>query len=150
MTDTSTSSAATALSPLPEPSADSREFWDGCARGELLMQRCAACRRMRFFPRPMCPHCQSTDAEWAPVSGSGTLYSWIVCHPPLLPAFQARAPYAVILVELAEDPGLRMVGNLLDWPLEEIRIGLPLRVCFEPVGEGVVLPQWRVDQEKLP
>ncbi len=132
------------LPPLPDPSEETAPFWDGCARGELRMQRCGACQKLRFYPRPMCPHCLSTEREWVPVSGLGTLYSWVICHPPVLPAFQDRVPYAVVVVELAEDPSLRMVGNLLDCPQERIRIGLPLRVSFEQVDPEIALPQWRV------
>ncbi len=131
------------LPPLPEPDEDSREFWDGCRRHELRMQRCAQCKRFRFYPRPMCPSCLSMQDEWVRVSGRGTLYSWIVCHPPVLPALRARVPLAVLLVELAEDPGLRMVGNLHGGEIEDLRIGLPLEVCFEDVLPDVSLPQWR-------
>ena len=49
-----------------------------------------------------------------------------------------------VLVELDEDPSLRLVGNLLDCHAEEIRIGSPVRVAFEDLGDGIVLPQWRL------
>ena len=70
-------------------------------------------------------------------------------HPPLLPAYQELAPYAMITVELEEDPSLRLVGNLVarpDGPINEIdpatiRIGENVRVVFQPVGD-VALPRW--------
>jgi uncharacterized OB-fold protein len=130
--------------PVPLPDDVSRPFWEGCARGELRIQRCAACGRLRFTPQILCPACRSAECEWAPVSGKGVVYSRVVCHPPVLPAFQERVPYAVVLVELDEDPSLRLVGNLLDCPAEEIRIGSPVRVAFEDLGDGIVLPQWRL------
>ena len=136
-------SSAAPSRPLPLPDEVTAPFWEGCRLGELRMQRCAACARFRFHPRPMCPHCLSFDAEWVRVSGEGVLFSFVICHPPVLPAFQASAPYAVALVELAEDPGLRMVGGVLDAPPESLRIGQKLRVAFEEIADGVVLPQWR-------
>lgn len=129
--------------PLPEPDEDTRPFWEGCRRGELLMQRCAACQRLRFYPRPMCPHCRSFESEWVRMSGRGTIYSWIVAHPPVMPAFQDRVPMPVVLVELEEDPELRLVGNIRDCPPKDISIGLPVEVVFEPVADDVTLPQWR-------
>jgi uncharacterized OB-fold protein len=83
------------------------------------------------------------------MSGRGTIWSFIVPHPPLLPAYQELAPYNVIVVALDEDPTLRMVGNLVatpDGPINEvdpatIRIGDPVRVVFQRV-EDVVLPRW--------
>jgi len=91
----------------------------------------------------MCPRCRSFDAVWMSLSGRGTVWSYVVCYPPVLPAFADRAPYPVVLVELAEDPGLRMVGGISDCPPDQLCIGLPVRVWFEDAGEGFWLPQWR-------
>jgi len=83
-------------------------------------------------------------SEWVPVSGRGTIASRVVVHAPVLPAFRARVPYAVVLVELDEDPGLRLVGNVLDAAPEQVRIGLPVRVAFEALNDEITLPQWRL------
>jgi len=128
---------------------DAGLFWQGTARGELLVQTCAGCGRRRMPPRPMCPTCRSLQHQWAPLSGRGTIWSFVVAHPPLLPAYQNLAPYNVITVALAEDPQLRLVGNLVaraDGPINEvdpatIRIGEPVRVVFQQV-EDVFLPHW--------
>jgi hypothetical protein len=137
-------SGAAPSRPLPLPDEVTAPFWEGCRRGELRMQRCAACERFRFHPRPMCPHCQSFDASWVRMSGEGVIFSFVICHAPVLPAFQALVPYAVALVELAEDPGLRMVGGVLDAAPESLRIGQKVAVAFEEIADGVVLPQWRL------
>jgi uncharacterized OB-fold protein len=137
-------SPAAPLRPLPLPDEATAPFWEGCRRGELRMQRCAECARFRFPPRPMCPRCLSFAAEWAPVSGEGSIYSFVICHPPVLPAFETQVPYAVALVELAEDPSLRLLGGVLDTPPDRLRIGQRVRVDFEEVADGVVLPQWRL------
>jgi uncharacterized protein len=129
---------------------DASEFWAGCARGELLVQACANCGLRRVPPRPMCPRCRSLKFRWDEMSGRGTIWSFIVPHPPLLPGYQELAPYNVIVVALDEDPALRMVGNLVagaEGPINEIdpatiRIGEPVRVVFQQV-EDVVLPRWR-------
>ena len=57
-----------ALRPLPLPDEDSRPFWEACRRGELRMQRCARCGRLRFTPRRMCPECLSPECEWVAMS----------------------------------------------------------------------------------
>ena len=128
---------------------DGRSFWEGAARGELLVQKCSACGRMRIPPRPMCPDCQSLSNEWVALSGKGRVWSFVVAHPPLLPSYAALAPYNVIAVELDEDPSLRLVGNLVEsaeGPLNgvdphSIEIGEPVRVVFAQV-EDVYLPRW--------
>ena len=124
-------------------------FWAGCARGELLMQRFTASGRYAWPPRPMDPHSRTLDHEWVRVSGRGTVYSFVVPQPPLLDAYAAVAPYNVVLVTLAEDPTLRMVGNLVTSPtgaIDEIdpatiTIGEPVQVVFADV-DGVALPRW--------
>ena len=97
----------------------------------------------------MCPHCRSIAVTWVPTSGHGTVWSFIVAHPPLLPAYAELAPYNAIVVALEEDPTIRFVGNLLaspDGAINEIdpatiEIGEPVRVVFQPV-EDVTLPRW--------
>jgi uncharacterized protein len=128
---------------------DSEEFWAGTARGELLVQACGACGRWRFPPRPMCPHCRSTEVRWERASGNAAIWSYVVPHPPLLPAYGQLAPYNVIVVALEEDPTIRMVGNLLaspDGAINEIdpatiEVGEPVRVVFQQVDD-VALPRW--------
>lgn len=127
--------------PVPEPDDVSGPFWEGCARGELLLQRCAACGRFRFPPRPACPACASFECVWERASGRARVWSWVVAHPPVLPAFAARVPYNVAVVELEE--GVRMIGNISGVANGEIADGMPVSVTFEEIGEGAALPQWR-------
>jgi uncharacterized OB-fold protein len=135
------------LPDLEEPTTAG--FWEGCARGELLVQACEACGARRMPPRPMCPRCQSTSARWEQTSGRGRVWSFIVAHPPLLPAYAEKAPYNAIVVELEEDPGIRYAGNLVtraDGEINEIdpatiTIGEPVQVVFHRIGD-VTLPRW--------
>lgn len=144
---------------LPLPGTDERidaPFWEATLRGELAVQRCSDCGRLRFPPRPMCPDCRSLEHQWTALSGRGRVWSFVVPHPPLLPYFQKLAPYNVVLVELEEDPRIRMVGNLVPRPDAEInefdpaaiRIGMPVRAVFRRVAEDVALLQWVPDEER--
>jgi uncharacterized OB-fold protein len=128
---------------------EARPFWEGTALGELRVQACAVCGTWRMPPRPMCPVCRSLDAKWVVTNGRGTVYSFIVAHPPLLPAYAELAPYNAIIVALDENPTIRFVGNLLerpDGPINEIdtasiAIDQPVRVVFQQI-EDVALPRW--------
>jgi uncharacterized OB-fold protein len=141
---------ATAEFLLPAPDHDSEPFWEGCRRGELLVQACGSCGRRRFPPRPMCPWCRSADASSQPMSGRGRVWSFVVVHPPLLPAYAELAPYNVIVVELDDDPSIRMVGNLVPesgGPINEIdphsvQIGEAVRVVFDRVSDDIAMPRW--------
>jgi uncharacterized OB-fold protein len=130
--------------------AEAAAFWEGCARGELRVQACAACGQRRMPPRPMCPVCQSFDDRWDVMSGRARVWSVVIPHPPLLPAYGEQAPYNVVVVELDDDPFIRFVGNVVAGagePLNSIEphtieIGAPVEVVFSQVADDVWLPQW--------
>ncbi|MBG0854495.1 OB-fold domain-containing protein [Streptomyces spinoverrucosus] len=132
------------LSPVVDP--EGAPFWRYAAQGELRVQACADCGEPRFPPRPCCPHCQSFATEWRRMSGLGRVWSYVVPHPPLLPDYAEQAPYNVIVVELAEAPRIRLVGNLVarpgarldSLPPDRVRIGAKVRVVFTDDG----MPQW--------
>jgi uncharacterized OB-fold protein len=136
------------LPDLEEPTTAA--FWEGTARGELLVQACGACGKWRMPPRPMCPACQSIEVRWEPTSGRGRVWSFCVPHPPLLPAYSEVAPYNTIIVELEEDPMIRFAGNLVTKATGAINeidpstivIGEPVEVVFAQV-EDVALPRWK-------
>src|SRR5215467_324530 len=124
---------AGAAKAVPVPTPDTQPFWDGCAAGELRIQRCVECGRAFFYPRPVCPHCSSTLVEWFTASGDATLYSYVISHRPA-PGFEDEAPYAIAVVELAEGP--RMMTNLIGVPNTpaDLVLDMPLRVSFEQRG----------------
>jgi len=143
---------------LPEPDEDSAPFFEWCARGELRIQRCAACGIRRMPPRPTCPACRSLGSEWEQMSGRGRVWSVAIPHPPLLPAYAEQAPYNVVVIELEDDPSIRLVGNVVSAPdarldsidPHTIAIGDEVEVVFaDPLddaaddGRGpIVLPRW--------
>lgn len=139
---------------MPLVAEEAAGFWEGTAAGELRMQACSACGALRFPPRPMCPRCRSTERHWQVISSSATVWSFVVPHPPLLPAYEAVSPYAVAVVALDEDPRLRLVGNLLDTPDGDIsqvdpasvRIGEAVDAVFVTLhgdnGSQVTVPRW--------
>lgn len=113
---------------------DARPFWNGCARGELLLQRCAACGTLRHPPSPICPRCRSDAHAWVAANGRGTVYTFTVVRQALAKGWDARVPYVVAVVELDEGP--RILSNVVDVAPDDVRIGLPVEVVFvESEGE---------------
>ena len=49
----------------------------------------------------------------------------------------------MLVVELAEQPGLFTIGNVVDCPLDEIEIGTPLEATWERLSDEITLPQWQ-------
>jgi 3-oxo-4,17-pregnadiene-20-carboxyl-CoA hydratase alpha subunit len=127
-----------AARPRPAQSADTSFFWDGAARGELLIQRCTSCGTLRHPPGPGCATCGSLDWDTVRSSGRGTVYSYAVHHYPPIPGFPV--PNLVGLIELEE--GVRVVANVTGIEPDVVEIGMPVEVYFEDF-DGVVLPQFR-------
>ena len=132
--------------PVPEPTPETQPFWDGCARGELMLQRCRDCGKPYFYPRPICPACGSTDVEWFTASGQATLYSYVINHRPAR-GFEDDGPYAIAVVELAEGP--RMMTNIVGVPNtpEDLILDMALQVTFEQRGD-ISLPVFAPAGEK--
>src|SRR5688572_9432471 len=110
--------------PLPAPQGDGldAEFWDACRRHELVVQRCSDCGTYRHPPEAICHKCHSFTSHWEKVTGRATIYSHMNVVYPTHPVLRERVPFNVILVELADAGGIRMVGNLVDCAYEEIQI----------------------------
>ena len=125
--------------PRPAISDDTRFFWEGVERGELLIQRCAGCGELRHPPRPMCPRCRSLEWDAVRASGRGRVHSFVVPHHPRLPAFPDR--YVVALIDL--DEGTRLVTNLVGVAPEDVRIGMPVQLECTRVDEELILPLFR-------
>ncbi|MEE3326827.1 MAG: OB-fold domain-containing protein [Myxococcota bacterium] len=137
----------------PPINEENAPFWEGTRQGELRMQRCPDTQRFIFPPRLTSPWSNGAIPEWHGVSGRGRIWSFVVPHPPLLPPFDAWAPYNVILVSLDEDPAIRLVGNLIanegaqvdSIDPSQIELDAPVRVVFERLSDEIYLPRWVLD-----
>jgi uncharacterized OB-fold protein len=123
---------------LPLVTPENEHYWTGGARGELCFLRCADCSTYVHPPSPVCPDCLSRQLVSAAVSGRARLLTWTENHHPWIPGFDP--PYLIAIVEIEEQPGLRVTTNLRNCSVEALRMDLPLRVCFEARDDGIFLP----------
>ena len=125
------------------PVGDDRDtggFFDAARRGELAVRACSTCGAFLHVPRAYCRSCGSWEGEWRVVAGTGTLHSWTVVDHQVHPAYPV--PYTIVLVDLDAAPGVRLVGDLPGSP--DLHAGMPMRVRFDELADGVVLPQWEL------
>jgi uncharacterized protein len=118
---------------VPELTDLTRPFWQGGEKGQLVFLRCQDCGYYLHPPIPICPIDQSKNLAHEAVSGRATLASYTVNHHGWLPGFEL--PYVVALVEIVEQPALRLTTNLINCPLEEIRIGMGVQVVFRHIED---------------
>jgi len=102
-----------------------------------MVQYCDACNQWFHPPAPVCPRCGSLDVAPKPVSGRGRVLSYTVNHQAWLPDLDK--PYVIAIIELDDQPGLRMLSNVIGLPHDQVHIGLPVQVVFEQ-HEDVWLP----------
>ena len=114
----------------PAVTEETAPFWDAAAEGRLLVERCAACGAESFPPRGICRACRSRATAPVEVTGPGVVYSFTVNHQRWLPDLEV--PYAVVLVEFPDHPGVRVAGRLRGCPPEDAAIGMAVEVGFEP------------------
>ena len=124
--------------PIPEPDEASAPFFDGAARGELMLQCCRICGAFMWPVKPRCVECFSGAVEWTPGSGRAELYSFVVVHQRY-PGFEE--PYVIATVETPE--GVRFNTSIVGADRDELDIGMQLEVVFEPVSDDVVVPKFR-------
>ena len=124
--------------PLPvTDDPDTAGFWEAAQRGCIAVLRCAACGNLLHLPTPYCAGCDSWDVAWQDVRPHGRVYSFTVVEQSVHPAFPA--PYTIVLVDLDDAPGARLVGHLPG--RADVTVGMPMTATFE-TRDGVSVPQW--------
>ena len=130
--------------PLPELEGFTKDFYEGCSRGELRFQHCSDCKAWRHVPRELCAECGSWNWEWRASSGRGRIFTWTIIERALHPAFAGEVPFAAVVVELEE--GVRLLSHVIDCPLDQLEMDLPVEVVFDAVTDDITLPRFRRSQ----
>lgn len=135
---------AKSMRPVPALEPRTEAFWKACRAGRLEFTHCRPCDFLIHPARPICPGCRGRDLDRVAVSGRARLHSYTVNHQAWFPG--QEVPYVIGLVELVEQPGLRLTTNIVDCPIERLEIGMPVRVVFENLTDEVALPLFRPEE----
>ena len=124
--------------PLPRVTPRTEAFWRGGADGVLAIARCDDCRYFVHPPGPVCPRCGCRALTPTAVTGGARVVACTVNHQAWYPGWET--PYVVAIVELDEQPGLRLTTNVVDCDPHAVHVGMPVTVRFTPLDDGVWLP----------
>jgi uncharacterized OB-fold protein len=101
-------------------------------RYRLEAGKCKRCGKVCFPPRLVCPKCGSREFETVKLSDQGVVKTYTVIR--VAPSqFSGMTPYAVGIVEL--DGGVRITAQIVDFPVEDIKMGQRVRIEFRRVQE---------------
>ena len=127
--------------PKPALDQETRAYWEGAGRHELVLQRCVACGATQHRPRALCATCLSERIEHFVASGRGTLHTYTVTHQNQAPGFREALPCVLAVVQLDEGP--RMMTNLVGCAPDAVRIGMPVVVEYEDVTSEITLAKFK-------
>lgn len=122
--------------PAPQVNEENRAFWTGGGEGELRIVRCNDCGYYIHPPSPRCPRCLSENVEPSPVSGGGRVYTFTINRRAWSPGLDI--PYVIAIVQLDEQPDLRLMTNIVGCSADEVAIDMPVQVEFREQGEAFV------------
>jgi uncharacterized protein len=122
---------------LPRLDSDNRFFWTGGADGQLRFLRCNDCGDFVHPPCPVCRTCLSENLAPEVVAGGGTVDTYTVNYQPWRPGMDV--PYVIARVAIEGAAGVILTTNIVDCPVDAVRIGDRVRVKFEQHGE-IYLP----------
>ena len=126
---------------FPRSTAATAAFWEGCQDQRLLIQRCAQCDHLQFYPRSICSACMSEDLEWKQACGRGKVRTYTVIRHPVSKAYAGEVPYVLALIRLEEGP--TMMSALTGCDPEKVESGMPVEVVFERWSEDITMPKFR-------
>ena len=127
--------------PQPRPTATNAPLIEGWQRGELMLQHCADCREIIFFPRDMCPRCWSTNLAWKRSSGGGKIVSFSLVYKHVTAPFAAEAP--TVLAEIALTGGGAIMARVATGAPAAIQSGMQVELVSMPDAAQFPLPTFR-------
>ncbi len=119
-------------------------FWSNASEKALVVAACKACGKMRMPPGPFCPECLVQDIEWRRLSGRGVIYSYTVVRRAITPEMKDHVPYVPAVVTLQGAQGLRLVGAIVESPIENISIDASVEVIWRSGAGGQLVPYFKL------
>lgn len=131
--------------PLPNASWETRGYWEGAGRGEIVLQRCTRCGSVQHKPRGLCVNCMDSGGlEHFVASGRGTIYTFTVTNQNQAKGFAEACPYVMAYVDLEE--GVRVLTNIVDCNPDSVEVGMAVTATFASPertdGEAFAVPRF--------
>ena len=126
---------------IPVPGPESVPYWEGAKNHQLMIQKCSSCGHHWFPPSTVCTGCGSREIDWVQSTGKGKIFSFVVFHRLYHKGWDGEVPYVVGIIEREE--GARMLSNVIDIPVEDVKCDMPVEVVFEDATDTLTLPKFK-------
>ena len=124
----------------------SQPFWDAAAEHRLVAASCAKCGTFRT-PSPFCPECRSQEINWVTLPGTGSVYSYTIVARAIMPGMEDCLPYVTAVIALDEGGGTRLISNVVDTAIDQIKVDMKVRVVWDDDWGGVTVPRFIADPQ---
>jgi uncharacterized OB-fold protein len=125
------------ISLLDEP------LWASIEDHRWALQACSDCGTFRYPPAPVCANCLSMSSRWTPLSGRGSIISWVIFHRQYFDDYPP--PYNVVAVQLEEGP--LVISNLEGEEPDGSWLGRPVEVTYGRHSSGRAIPKMKLRHE---
>lgn len=134
--------------PLPQPDAVSEPFWAGCDERRLLVQHCRECGAFQSPARLLCRECRGSDFDWLESQGCGRIFTYTIVHHPGSPALRDEVPYVVVVVQLDDCGGARLISNLVGEDAADVAVDRPVQLRWDN-DAGAWLPRFEFAKDTI-
>lgn len=118
----------------PPVNPENERYFQAAKEGVLLVGKCNGCSDFHFYPRLICPHCNSDETEWVPAQGTGMIYSFST--------MRRGVPVAYTIAYVTLDEGVSMMTNIVDCDPDTLEIGDRVKVVFKSAEDGTAVPMF--------
>jgi hypothetical protein len=115
-----------------------RQFFKYLEGDEFKTTFCEKCGRAFFPPKVICPDCLQSDIRWVDLPREGTLYAFTFQDR----SFRCAFPDTLGIVELE---GIGRILTRIDAPMEELHIGMQVKLSFFTSDDGLRLHQFEIE-----
>ncbi len=115
-------------------------------RGELVLQHCAACNHITFYPRSRCPACWSAELKDCPSTGRGEIVTFSIVHRGVDEAFRQQGT-AVALAVVKTNEGPQIITRIVTEDLSKIKIGQEVGLYAGEDRASYPLPVYSLSDE---
>jgi uncharacterized OB-fold protein len=118
-------------------------FWEAARRHELVACRCDRCATFHPMPPvPNCWECGSAEASWVPIGDEATVHTFTIVRQSLMDGMDHLVPFVIAVVGFDAIEGMRLTTNIVDVPVDDVEIGMKVRVVWDDLDDETTIPRF--------